>query len=81
MSFNIDEFDLLLKRNELFLRKQYEFYKLLAKKQLESLLLLQERFYKFLNMKSETLDIFLLKPSTDSLVLQVNELLYDLEAD
>lgn len=41
----------------------------------------QEWFSKCMSMKTETLDISLPKPGADSLILQVNELHYDPEAD
>lgn len=44
-------------------------------------MMLQKRFFRFMNMKTETLDITLSKPSTHSLVLQVRDLHSDPEAD
>lgn len=45
----------------------------MLQKQQEILMMLQERFSKFMNVNTEASDISLLKPSADSLVLQVNE--------
>lgn len=51
------------------MEKQQDRPELVLKKWQESFSMLQERFSKFTNMKTETLDISLLKPSADSLVV------------
>lgn len=70
-SLNIKEFDLMLKKIELFLKKCYE---LLLMKQHENLLMTQERCSKFMNMTTGISDISLFQPSADSRVLQVNKI-------
>lgn len=70
MPLSIDEFEFILDKNGNFLKKRHE-----------KPMMLQERFSKYLNMKTETLGINLPKPSADSVILKVKEFFYDPEAD
>ncbi|KAM3187243.1 hypothetical protein ACTXT7_002681 [Hymenolepis weldensis] len=64
-----------------FLKKQRRRHEELLKKQQKNLTIFQERFSKFMKVKTEIMDICLPKQSADSLVLQVNEVHYDPEVD